>query len=78
MCARGCHFEILHGDECFFASVAPWSAALALFVGCQVEGDKEKQVGAQDDQAGDRGKLLTGAVADVGPVWEIRGREVRV
>jgi len=56
---------------------ARWALAV-LLVRCDVEGDEEQQVGADDAHAGERGKLLAGALAGVRHPLEVGRGEIGV
>ena len=56
---------------------ASWSFAIFL-VCCEVERDKEEEVGAKDSHAREGGKFLSGAAACVGHPWPVGGCEVGV
>lgn len=71
--------EVLHVDERLLAGVAARAADLgSLVVGGDVEGDEEQQVRGDDTNTGERGELLTGALAHVGGPGEVDGGEVGV
>lgn len=50
----------------------------ALLVGCEVEGDEEDEVGAEDTDTSKGGKFLTGTLARIGHPGEVGRGEVGV
>ena len=71
--------EILHVDNGLLRSVPPGPAFLiGLLVCCEVEGDEEEEVGAEDRHASKRRKFLAGAFAVVWHVRKIGGSEVGI
>ena len=71
--------EVLHSNERFSSSVAPWSSSLALLsIGCEVEGDEENEVGAENAHASECSEFLACADSVVRHPLEIDACEVSV
>lgn len=59
-------------------SLAACGALSIFLVGCDVEGDEQEEVRADDTDAREGGKLLTGAFAVIRHPWEVGRGEVGV
>lgn len=71
--------QVFHGDKSFLSGVSPRSSGNSLLsVGCEVEGDEEEQVRAENTHASEGGKFLSGASTIVWSPWEIAVSEVGV
>jgi hypothetical protein len=66
--------SILERTSCLSAS---WSLSV-LLVRCEVEGDEQEEVRAENTHTGECGEFLTGALSVVWKVWEVGGGEVGV
>lgn len=54
-----------------------WTLAI-LLVGCEVEGNEEEEVRAENAHTGEGSELLSGALAGVWHPWEVGGGKVGV
>ena len=70
--------ETRHINCSFGGSVAPLALTGRLLVGSNIEGDEEKEVGAEDDHSRDGGEFLTSTSSDVGHPLPVRRGEVGV
>lgn len=77
--------ETRHVDCSSCSSIAPlatgWNSLvtlLVLFIGSDVEGDEEKEVGAEDAAARNSGELLSGTLSPVWHPWPVGSCEVIV
>lgn len=59
-------------------SLASCRAFAVLFIGCDVEGNKEKKVRADNAHARESRKLFSGALPRIWHVWEVGRGEVSV
>jgi len=67
---------VLHLNQSAGGTVA--ALLCGLLVGCGVEGEEEKEVGAEDGHTSESGELLTSADTHVGHVGEVSEGEVGV
>lgn len=73
------HFKILQINRSLLGRVAPLPAFLdTLPIRCQVEGNEQEQVRAEDGHSGKGGEFFSGALALVWQVGEVFGGEVGV
>lgn len=71
--------QVFHGNESFLSGISPRSSGNGLLsVGCEVEGDEEEQVRAENSHASEGGKLFSGASTIVWSPWEIAVSEIGV
>ena len=73
------YLQIPHVDSSLLRSVPPGPALLTgLLVRCEVEGDEEEEVRAENAHTSERGKFLASAFTAVWQVGKVGGCEISV
>lgn len=69
--------DILHRNQSLFSGIAARSPRLARFVvGSEVETDEKDEIGTEDDNARESGKLFTSTLSSIGESWPVSRSEV--